>query len=88
MKFTTFPGLLVGAFTLLLAHTAIAGPTDPVIVEAAPTDQGAPFVPGVRLVDNLPLDYIEEEYFISGSSTLFNYAHNPPLGPTDITPIQ
>ena len=87
MKFTTFPGLLVGAFTLLLAHTAIAGPTDPVIVEAPPTDQGAPFVPGVRLVDNLPLDYIEEEYFISGSSTLFNYATNPPLGPTDIIPI-
>lgn len=58
MKFTTFPGLLVGAFTLSLAYTAIADPTHPVSVEAPPTDQGTAFVPGVRLVDNLPCDYV------------------------------
>jgi hypothetical protein len=31
---------------------------------------------------------IEEEYFVSGGATLYNYAHNPPLGPTDLVPIQ
>jgi hypothetical protein len=39
------------------------------------------------LVEDLPTDYVEEEFFISGASTLYNYAHNPPLGPTDIVPI-
>ena len=86
MKITTFPGLLVGAFTLLLAHTVIAGPTDPVSVTTPPAGQGDAFVPGSRSIEDLPLDYVEEEYFISGDSTLYNYAHNPPLGPTDIIP--
>jgi hypothetical protein len=40
------------------------------------------------LVENLPQAYVEEEFFISGTATLFNYAHNPPLGPTDTTEIQ
>jgi hypothetical protein len=88
MKFTTFPGLLVGLFTLLLTHTAIADPTDPVSVEAPPTDQGAAQVPGSRLIEDLPMEYVEEEYFISGSSTLYNYEHNPPWSPTDIIAIQ
>ena len=82
MKITTFPSLLIGAFSLLLAHTVLAGPTDPVSVETPPSDQGAAQIPGSRLLEDLPLDYVEEEYFISGSSTLFNYAHNPPWDPT------
>jgi hypothetical protein len=68
--------------------SAIAGPTDPVVVEQPPVDQGPAFVPGVRLVENLPKEYVEEEFFISGEATLYNYAHNPPMGPTDIVPIQ
>jgi len=31
---------------------------------------------------------VEEEFFISGEATLYNYAHNPPTGPTDIVAIQ
>jgi hypothetical protein len=31
---------------------------------------------------------VEEEYLVSGTATLYNYAHNPPRGPTDIVPIQ
>ncbi|MCH7869322.1 MAG: hypothetical protein IH881_16635 [Myxococcales bacterium] len=31
---------------------------------------------------------MEEEFFISGEATLYNYAHNPPLGPTDIVAIE
>jgi hypothetical protein len=72
----------------LFALPALADPTDPVVVEPAPEDQGAIFSPGVRLVSDLAQDYVEEEYFVSGAADLFNYAHNPPLGPTDIVPIQ
>jgi len=72
----------------LLSGVTSASPTDPVSVSLPPDDQGAAFVPGVRLVEDMPSTYVENEYFVSGAATLFNYAHNPPLGPTDITPIQ
>jgi hypothetical protein len=71
-----------------LALSASAAPTDPVSVELPPAGQGDAFVPGVRLVEDLSQDYVEEEYFVSGGADLFNYGNNPPLGPTDIVPIQ
>jgi hypothetical protein len=74
-------------FLLLQSFAAGASPTDPVILEDPPVGQGAAFAPGVRRLP-LPPSYVEEEYFVSGEATLFNYAHNPPLGPTDLTPIQ
>ena len=58
-------GLLVSQ---LLAFSALAGPTDPVTVEPAPEDRGAIFSPGVRLVEDLPAEYIEEEFFVSGTA--------------------
>lgn len=67
--------------------SATAGPTDPVTVELPPEGQGDAFVPGVVLLEDVNGSYVEEEYFVSGESTVFNYAQNPPLGPTDITPI-
>jgi hypothetical protein len=70
-----------------LALSAAAAPTDPVTVELPPEGQGDAFVPGVRLVADLEQEYVEEEYFVSGASDAFNYAHNPPLGPSDIVPI-
>ncbi|MAG30473.1 MAG: hypothetical protein CL908_06205 [Deltaproteobacteria bacterium] len=81
-------------FTLLVAATVFApslstaGPTDPVTLEVPPSSQGPAFVPGTRLVEDLPAEYVEEEFFISGTATLYTYAHNPPVGPTDITPMQ
>lgn len=74
--------------TSLLAGSTLAEPTDPVSVELPPEGQGDAFVPGVRQVADLAQDYVEEEYFVSGAADLFNYAHNPPLGPTDLTTIQ
>ena len=71
----------------MLASTSLADQTDPVIVESPPTGQGPAFVPGTRLVDDLPTDYIEEEFFISGLADLYNYANDPPEGPTDIEVI-
>ncbi|MBW2289700.1 MAG: hypothetical protein JRG80_17655 [Deltaproteobacteria bacterium] len=72
---------------LLLQSTVTgASPTAPVTLEEPPVGQGDAFVPGIRELP-LPPDYVEHEYFVSGAATLFNYAHNPPLGPTDLTPI-
>ena len=73
---------------LLAASFAAAGPTDSVTVEAPPAGQGPAFVPGTRLVEDLPKEYVEEEFFISGEATLYSYANNPPAGPTDIVPVQ
>jgi hypothetical protein len=80
--------LLLSVCSLLLALPAWADPTDPVVVQTPPVGQGDAFVPGVRAVADLPEPYVEEEYFVSGTADLFNYAHNPPLGPTDIVAIQ
>ena len=66
---------------------ALAAPTDPVTLTSPPEDQGAAFVPGVRELP-LPDGWVEEEYLVSGAATVYNYAHNPPLGPTDITPLE
>lgn len=74
--------------SLLLAAPALAGPTDPVTVTPPSDALGPPFVPGVRLVADLEQEYVEEEYFVSGAATLYNYAHNPPLSPTDVVPKQ
>jgi Alpha/beta hydrolase domain len=77
------------AAALLLPLPGLAGPTDPVSVTRPPEGQGPAFVPGTRLVGNLPRNaYVEEEFFVSGTSTLFNYANNPPRSHTDITPVQ
>jgi hypothetical protein len=70
-----------------LALNAAAGPTDPVTVDDPPTGQGAPFVPGVRLVADLAQEYVEEEFFISGTATFYNYAHNSPNSPSVVVGI-
>jgi len=70
------------------AGQAWADPAAPVAVDDPPEGVGEAFVPGFRTVADLPQVYVEEEFIVSGAADLFNYAHNPPLGPTDITPIQ
>jgi hypothetical protein len=89
MRIKRIATLIVAALCVLpiLALSAAAGPTDPVTVEDPPTDQGLPFLPGVRLVEDLAQEYVEEEFFISGEATLYNYGHNPPNSPTDIVSI-
>ena len=87
MQIVRSPLWIVAALVSSLAFSAGAAPTDPVTVELPPDGQGDAFPTGFRTVEDLPQDYVEEEYLVSGASTLFNYAHNPPLGPTDIVPI-
>jgi len=90
MRFRIFVHVIaVGVLcTPMLPSTSLAEPTDPVTVTSPPDNQGPPFVPGVRAVADLPREYVEEEFFISGTSTLYNYANNPPAGPTDIVPVE
>lgn len=76
------------ALFLLSTVKTYAGPTDPVLVSLPPTGQGDAFVPGTRLIEDLPGSYIEQEYFVSGAADLYNYANNPPSDPTDIVAIQ
>jgi hypothetical protein len=80
--------LVVLGVAIGLVPTAFAGPTDPVTVSLPPDGQGDAFVPGLRALSDVPQEYIEEEFFVEGTATLYNYAHNPPLGPTDTTEIQ
>ena len=87
MQLSNFPRAAIAALSLLVSPLVLADPTTPVHIETPPVDEGAPFVPGVRLVEDLPLDYIEEEYFVAGEASLYSYANNPPLGPTDLATI-
>lgn len=82
-----FPFGIAALLVPWFALAAAAAPTDPVTVELPPSGEGDAFVPGARLVQDLPREYVEEEFLVSGTATLFNYAHNPPLGPTDLTAI-
>lgn len=90
MKTNRWTVLLVvlASIPLLRVSSAQAGPMDDVSVTNPPADQGEAFVPGTRLVEDLETAYVEEEFFIEGAATLFSYAHNPPLGPTDIVAIE
>jgi hypothetical protein len=62
-----------------LAASADADPFAPVTVSLPPEGQGAIFSPGVRLVADLDDNYVEEEYFISGSVDVFQYDDPPEL---------
>ena len=62
-----------------LAASAGADPFAPVTVTLPPEGQGAIFSPGIRLVADLDENYVEEEYFISGSVDVFEYDDPPQL---------
>lgn len=60
--------LLFCCALLIALPSLAAGPTDPVTVTPAPTDQGVIFSPGIRLLTDIAPDYVEEEFFISGAA--------------------
>ena len=74
------------ALVLTLDGSAAAAPTDPVTV-TRPPDVGEPFSPGVRLVADLEQDYVEEEFFIEGTGTIYTHADDPALR-FEIEPLQ
>ncbi len=78
MRATSFflAGLLLLFSTLPVR--SIAGPTSPIEVEPADDALGETFSPGIRLTAELKKGYVEEEFLISGSSTIYTY-ENPPV---------
>lgn len=70
------------------ALSAAASPTVNIITSLPPVGEGDAFIPGARLVADLEQDYAEEEFLYRGVASLFNYANDPPLGPTDLVEIE
>ena len=71
----------------VFSFNAIAGPTDAIVITAPPEGEGDAFVPGVRLVEDLPKPYVETEYLVSGQATVFNYATNPSQAQSELVAI-
>jgi len=69
-----------------LAATALADPTSPVTVVAAPEDQGERHVPAIRATADLLQDYVEEEYFVSGLADIYTYGNPAVPGVVVIQP--
>lgn len=86
--------LLVGLVPSIAFGSSPAGggvappPSNPVVVTRPDDAAGAPFVPGTRLVEDLPRPYVEEEFIVSGEADLYSYANDPPAGPTDLRTIE
>jgi hypothetical protein len=86
--FAALCALALAAF-LAAPAPALAGLTDlPTDVQIPDDSLGEFYVTGFRLVEDLPEEYIQEEFLVFGNATIYNYAHNPPDGPTDIVPVQ
>ncbi|MBW2243508.1 MAG: hypothetical protein JRH01_16115 [Deltaproteobacteria bacterium] len=70
--------LLIATLALAFAApVAAGGPTAPVTSTLAPEGLGESFVPGVRLVSELPGGYVEEEFILSGAANNYTYAELP-----------
>src|SRR5690606_5934823 len=61
----------------LAAGRAAADPTALPIVTLPDDSLGEPFWAAVRLVEDLPVPYVEEEFFIEGTASVYNYATLP-----------
>jgi hypothetical protein len=83
-----FAALCALALAALLSATATAGLTDlPTDVQVPDDSLGAAYVTGFRLIEDLPEEYIEEEFLVFGNASIYNYKHDPPLGHADIEAI-
>lgn len=76
MRFPLAPLLLLP----LLPLAAVAAPTDPIVLERPDPALGAPHVPGFRTLADLPAPYVQEEWFVSGSATVYTYEEQPRRG--------
>ena len=89
LRFLTLSLALVFAAGVAAANPGsppVPPPVSPVTVTLPPEGEGEIFSPGIRLVADLPEDYVEEEFFIEGVADLFSY-EDPPV-PGVIVPLQ
>jgi hypothetical protein len=71
---------------LLLPSAATSGPADPVVVERPDDALGEPQLVGFRTLADLPVPYVEEEFFVSGEATVYTYEERP--RPTVVLPLE
>ncbi|MAE95416.1 MAG: hypothetical protein CL910_12205 [Deltaproteobacteria bacterium] len=72
--------MLSRALLLVLAGLLLSGPpiwAQGSVTVMAPPDLGESFSPGFRLVSELPGNYVEEEFILSGQANLYTYAEDP-----------
>jgi len=67
----------ITALLALAATPAAAAPTALPVVSLPDDQLGAPFWASIRLVEELEEPYVEEEFFIEGTATVYNYATLP-----------
>jgi len=78
--------LLVSLVLALAATSAAGDPMGPALVTLPDDELGAPFWASIRLVEELEEPYVEEELFLEGTATVYNYASLPPVR-GEIVPI-
>lgn len=64
----------------LLPLAAAAAPTDPIVLERPDDALGQPHLPGFRTLAELPAPYVQEEFFVSGTATVYTYEEQPRRG--------
>lgn len=72
--------LLLCLALLVAPASAPADPTAPVLLEPTDDALGPIFDVGFRTLDDLPFPYVQEEYLVSGSATIYTYAQPPVRG--------
>jgi hypothetical protein len=76
MRFPHASALLIA----LLPLAAGAAPTDPIEIERPDETAGRPHLPGFRTLAALPAPYVQEEFFASGTATVYTYEEAPRRG--------
>jgi len=77
-RFGLFPTVLL--WTALATAAALASQTASVTLEAPDDALGASFNVGFRTLEDLSREYVEQEYLVSGSATVYTYAEQPVRG--------
>jgi hypothetical protein len=76
MRFAHAPLLVLA----LLPLAAAGAPTDPIVLERPDETTGRPQIPGFRTLAALPAPYVQEEFFASGTATVYTYEEQPRRG--------
>ena len=63
-----------------LPLAAAAAPTDPIVLERPDAALGRPHIVGFRTLADLAEPYVEEEFFVSGTATVYTYEEAPRRG--------
>jgi len=77
---TGLTGACLLPLLLCLPFPAAAAPTDPIVLERPDETAGEPHIVGFRTLADVPEPYVEEEFFVSGTATVYTYEETPRRG--------